>query len=262
MASTEITYGPAARPETAVVERGDIITVHTATGSITGPFVSLSAAKGVRITVDGKYVTRRLAAIESIEFAAAEEVSDEDVAAELPAVEDTPEAAVSDDFVVIRHAEGDNCPNGPVHTDACPAPAVVVDMAEVAARVEVAPPADPAAPAVVIAEDVARPAVDISDVFTAVREELTGSAEPVAVEGAVSVAEVAATVATDVFDADPIVDGRRLSEMKFPEVMLLAKRYRTPGRGVARIAALREGVAKAIHAEVATKIAAAAALKG
>lgn len=52
---------------------------------------------------------------------------------------------------------------------------------------------------------------------------------------------------TDVNDADPIVGGKHLSEMSFAEVMRLAKVYRTPGRGTARIAALRAGVAEAIN---------------
>ncbi len=261
MARTEITYGPTDRPTTVPVERGDIITVHTATGSITGPFVSLSAAKGVRLNVDGKYLTRKLAAIEGIEFAAAEESDEElaasaaaDAPADAPAdVQDADVAAeleqVAEFTGITSHPEGNDCGRGRVHPGVCsPVPVPVHD-----GDTSVAPRHD---------GDTSRPTVGISEVLTAVREELTGSAEP-SPEGDVTVAEVAAEVTvTDVLDADPIVDGRRLSEMKFPEVMVLAKKYRTPGRGVARIAALREGVAKAIHAETATRIAATAALQG
>jgi hypothetical protein len=58
------------------------------------------------------------------------------------------------------------------------------------------------------------------------------------------------------FDADPIIDGVALSTMKFDAVMALAKKYQVPGRGFARIAALRAGVALAISQEVGRAVAA------
>jgi hypothetical protein len=64
--------------------------------------------------------------------------------------------------------------------------------------------------------------------------------------------------AEDVYDADPMVGGKRLSEMRFSEVMKLAQHYKTPGRGVARIAALRAGVAKAIAQEAGRLVGASA----
>lgn len=194
--TTQITYGPADRQTSIKLTPGDIVNIESANGAqVLGTFVSLSAVKGVRVHNGRKYVTRRVASIVNIIVGRATELSDEDVAAELPA----------------------------------PAPAPVVEAPAVEA------PAAPAAPAVHAADDAAVAEAD-------------APAAP-------------APVVTDVFDADPIIDGQRLSEMRFPEVMKLAQKYRTPGRGVARIAALREGVAKAVNAETATRIAAAAALR-
>lgn len=123
--------------------------------------------------------------------------------------------------------------------------------------------AAPAAPAAVepVAEAAKVGTVDAEDIRVALEEvaaevaaERAETPQDAPAEAAPAVAVQAPAPAAesaegDVYDADPMVDGKHLSQMKFAEVMVLAKRYKTPGRGVARIAALRDGVAKAIAAE-------------
>lgn len=88
--------------------------------------------------------------------------------------------------------------------------------------------------------------------------QITEDAAVAAIQAAAATPVTVTVVSSeDVYDADPIVDGKRLSEMRFAEVMLLAKKYRTPGRGVARIEALRAGVAKAIAQEAGRLVGAA-----
>lgn len=176
-----------------------------------------------------------LAAVVAEDDGAPADVRDEDIAAELDSV---PEFTG-----IISHSQGNECSRGRVHPGACPAPVVLGedDMRDVARRIPAAPAGDPAAAPVVLGED------SVSAVAAAVRQ----AADDAAVAAGDAPAE-----ATDVYDADPQVDGKRLSEMKFAEVMKLAQKYKTPGRGVARIGALRDGVAKAIHAEAARLISA------
>lgn len=237
MTTTQITYGPADRPTTVDLTPGDIVNIETTNGAqVLGTFVSLSAAKGVRLHDGRKYVTRRVASIAAITVGRTEELSDEDVAAELPApaaapveVVEKPELVVAPLKVRRRVSRGvkrlGEAPSeaisakGRTRDYSTPEKAAQHDAADARHAARIAAPVEvaPAAPA---------PVVTVSDVF----------------------------------DPDPIVDGKHLSELRFPEVMKLAQKYRTPGRGIARIAALREGVARAIHAETAVRIRAAAAL--
>lgn len=75
--------------------------------------------------------------------------------------------------------------------------------------------------------------------------------EPLAVEAPVvdeapAAAEPVAAEVTELSADEVIVGGKLLSEMTFPQVMALAKAFNVPGRGTARIAALRAGVAQAV----------------
>lgn len=87
-----------------------------------------------------------------------------------------------------------------------------------------------------------------------VEEHASAPATPAATPAPVVAAPAAEATTEDVDYGDPIINGKLLSTMRFAEVMELAKKYKTPGRGVARIDALRAGVAKAIALEVSSRI--------
>lgn len=201
--------------------KGNDVRITTASGEIIeGTFVSLTA-RGIRINSTpvlerSKYVTRKLSVVMLVEVA---------VEAEGPG------------------AEGDN------------PPAELAEPATGEATVfaELAPAAAPAVLTDAAVDDEFAALIAHSTEFghglTQIEQEVEAEAAAQAAPAAAPAAESNEDGPEADHDTNPLVNGKPLSEMRFPEVMELAKKYKTPGRGVARIDALRAGVALAISQE-------------
>lgn len=196
--------------------KGNYVRVTTASGEvIEGTFVSLTG-RGIRINSTpvlerSKYVTRKMSVVALVELG----------------------------------DEGDN-PPAELAAPATGEATVFSDPAQPEADAPAAP-AEPLTDATVDAEFAALMAR--STEFGHGQTEIERLVEGTAAAQAAAAAPAAEAPEAE-YDTNPIINGVPLGEMRFAAVMELAKKYKTPGRGVARIDALRAGVAKAISQEV------------